>query len=67
MKIAIVAPRPAPYMVGGAEKLRWGLATHFNEFDTECDRESHQAPWLAALADRRVESDETVSIAGGNP
>lgn len=31
MKIAIVAPCPVPYMVGGAEKLWWGLAAHFNE------------------------------------
>lgn len=31
MKIAIVAPCPVPYMVGGAEKLWWGLATHLNE------------------------------------
>lgn len=37
MKIAIVAPCPVPYMVGGAEKLWWGLATHFNE------RTEHQA------------------------
>lgn len=37
MKIAIVAPCPIPYMVGGAEKLWWGLAEHFNE------RTSHQA------------------------
>jgi tripartite-type tricarboxylate transporter receptor subunit TctC len=26
MKIAIVAPCPVPYVVGGAEKLWWGLA-----------------------------------------
>lgn len=31
MKIAIVAPCPTPYVVGGAEKLWWGLASHFNE------------------------------------
>lgn len=31
MKIAIVAPCPVPYMVGGAEKLWWGLASHLNE------------------------------------
>ncbi len=31
MKIAIVAPCPVPYVVGGAEKLWWGLAAHFNE------------------------------------
>ncbi|HYC36886.1 MAG TPA: glycosyltransferase [Usitatibacter sp.] len=37
MKIAIVAPCPIPYMVGGAEKLWWGLAQHFNE------RTAHQA------------------------
>jgi glycosyltransferase involved in cell wall biosynthesis len=37
MKIAIVAPCPIPYMVGGAEKLWWGLAEHFNE------RTAHQA------------------------
>ncbi len=37
MKIAIVAPFSVPYMVGGAEKLWWGLASHFNE------RTEHQA------------------------
>ncbi len=37
MKIAIVAPCPVPYVVGGAEKLWWGLAAHFNEHT------SHQA------------------------
>ncbi len=31
MKIAIAAPCPVPYMVGGAEKLWWGLASHLNE------------------------------------
>ncbi len=31
MKIAIVAPCPIPYLVGGAEKLWWGLAGHLNE------------------------------------
>lgn len=31
MKIAIVAPCPVPFIVGGAEKLWWGLARHFNE------------------------------------
>ena len=40
MKIAIVAPCPIPYVVGGAEKLWWGLAAHFNEH-TE-----HQAEFI---------------------
>lgn len=31
MKIAIVAPCPQPFIVGGAEKLWWGLARYFNE------------------------------------
>jgi glycosyltransferase involved in cell wall biosynthesis len=31
MKIAVVAPCPVPYAVGGAEKLWWGLASHLNE------------------------------------
>jgi glycosyltransferase involved in cell wall biosynthesis len=31
VKIAIVAPCAIPYVVGGAEKLWWGLATHLNE------------------------------------
>ena len=31
MKIAIVAPSPAPYTIGGAEKLCWGLLEHLNE------------------------------------
>ncbi len=37
MRIAIVAPCPVPYVVGGAEKLWWGLASHLNE------NTSHQA------------------------
>jgi glycosyltransferase involved in cell wall biosynthesis len=37
MKIAVVAPCPVPYTVGGAEKLWWGLVSHLNE------RTSHQA------------------------
>jgi glycosyltransferase involved in cell wall biosynthesis len=37
MKIAIVAPSPSPFVVGGAEKLWWGLTTHINE------RTAHQA------------------------
>ena len=31
MKIAVVAPCPVPYVVGGAEKLWWGLVGHLNE------------------------------------
>jgi len=31
VKIAIVAPCAIPYVVGGAEKLWWGLASHLNE------------------------------------
>lgn len=34
MQIAIVAPCAVPYMVGGAEKLWWGLATYLNEHTT---------------------------------
>jgi glycosyltransferase involved in cell wall biosynthesis len=30
VKIAIVAPCPVPYAVGGAEKLWWGLLRHIN-------------------------------------
>jgi glycosyltransferase involved in cell wall biosynthesis len=37
MKIAIVAPCPVPYVVGGAEKLWWGLVRHMN------DATEHQA------------------------
>jgi len=31
MKIAIVAPSPVPFGVGGAEKLWWGLLEHLNK------------------------------------
>ncbi len=31
MKIGIVAPSPVPFVVGGAEKLWWGLARAINE------------------------------------
>jgi glycosyltransferase involved in cell wall biosynthesis len=30
MKIAIVAPSPVPFQVGGAEKLWWGMLTYLN-------------------------------------
>lgn len=30
MKIAIVAPSPVPFTIGGAEKLWWGLLAQFN-------------------------------------
>ena len=31
MRIAIVAPSPSPFALGGAEKLWWGLCSHLNE------------------------------------
>src|SRR5882757_10421886 len=31
MKIAIVAPSPIPFTVGGAENLFWGLQNYINE------------------------------------
>ena len=31
MKIAIVAPSPVPFFIGGAEKLYWGLHRHMNQ------------------------------------
>jgi len=31
LKIAIVAPSPVPFTVGGAEKLWWGLQNHINQ------------------------------------
>ena len=31
MKIAIVAPSPVPFLIGGAEKLYWGLHRHMNQ------------------------------------
>jgi len=31
MKIAIVAPSPIPFLIGGAEKLYWGLHRHMNQ------------------------------------
>src|SRR5437763_1442360 len=31
VKIAVVAPCPVPYAVGGAEKVWWGLVTHLND------------------------------------
>lgn len=31
MRIAVVAPAPVPLVVGGAERLWWGLVGHFNE------------------------------------
>ncbi len=32
MKIAIVAPSPVPFVVGGAEKLWWGMQKYINDF-----------------------------------
>ena len=34
MKIAIVAPSPTPFVVGGAEKLWWGMQRYLNEETT---------------------------------
>ena len=31
MKIAIVAPSPVPFLIGGAEKFWWGLQHHLNQ------------------------------------
>jgi len=31
MRIAIVAPFPVPFLIGGAEKLYWGLHRHMNQ------------------------------------
>ncbi len=31
MKIAIVAPSPVPFLIGGAEKFWWGLHHHINQ------------------------------------
>lgn len=31
MKIAIIAPSPVPFLIGGAEKLFWGLLRHMNQ------------------------------------
>lgn len=31
MKIAIVAPSPVPFLIGGAEKFWWGLQHHINQ------------------------------------
>ena len=32
MKIAIIAPSPVPYTVGGAEKLWWGMLDAFRRY-----------------------------------
>ncbi|OBZ34280.1 glycosyltransferase family 4 protein [Methanohalophilus sp. DAL1] len=38
MKIAIVAPSPVPFNIGGAEKLWWGLQNYINEHTThQCE------------------------------
>lgn len=38
MKIAIVAPSPVPFAIGGAEKLWWGLQNHINQYTShQCE------------------------------
>ncbi|WP_440945411.1 glycosyltransferase family 4 protein [Methanosarcina sp. T3] len=38
MRIAIVAPSPVPFTVGGAEKLWWGLQNYINDHTThQCE------------------------------
>ena len=32
MKVAIIAPSPVPYTIGGAEKLWWGLLDAFRRY-----------------------------------
>ncbi len=34
MRIAIIAPSPIPFVVGGAEKLWWGMQRYLNEMTT---------------------------------
>lgn len=45
MKIAIVAPSPVPFLVGGAERLFWGLTGHINTA-TPHDAELIKVPCL---------------------
>ena len=47
MKIAIAAPCPQPFVIGGAEKLWWGLARYINEST------SHQADIIKLPVDER--------------
>jgi glycosyltransferase involved in cell wall biosynthesis len=38
MRIAIVAPSPVPFTIGGAEKLWWGLQNYINNYTThQCE------------------------------
>ncbi|MBV0932300.1 glycosyltransferase family 4 protein [Marinobacterium weihaiense] len=43
MKIAIVAPSPVPFMIGGAEKLWWGILDYINH-ETPHDAELIKLP-----------------------
>jgi glycosyltransferase involved in cell wall biosynthesis len=43
VKIALVAPSPVPFVLGGAERLCHGLLEHING-STAHDAEAHQAP-----------------------
>ncbi|RPJ64675.1 MAG: glycosyltransferase, partial [Alphaproteobacteria bacterium] len=38
MRIAIIAPSPVPFTIGGAEKLWWGLQNYINDYTThQCE------------------------------
>ncbi len=66
MRIAIVAPCPVPYVVGGAEKLWWGLAAHLNEatpHPTEIIKLPSPEHDLASLM-RSYEAFSTLDLSG---
>lgn len=44
MRIAIVAPHPAPLAIGGAENLFWGLQRAFGEAGHDCEIIGHISP-----------------------
>lgn len=55
MKIAIVAPSPVPFCIGGAENVYWGLLDHINQHT------SHQAELIKLPC---PETDFTALLAG---
>lgn len=42
-RIAVIAPSPVPFVVGGAERLWWGMVAAFNEL-TSCEVELFKIP-----------------------
>jgi len=61
MKIAIVAPSPVPFTIGGAENLYWGLQNYINE-QTSHQCELIKLPSPESSVEELIDSYERFSV-----